>query len=61
MRTEATGQFSDITVPEKTIFAMGDNRSVSMDCRVFGCVPLERIEGNVVMRFWPLNKIGGVD
>lgn len=60
VRTEATGQFSDIIVPENTVFAMGDNRNVSMDCRVFGCVPIERIEGNVVIRFWPLNKFGTV-
>ena len=60
VKTEATGQFSDIIVPENTVFAMGDNRNVSMDCRVFGCIPIERIEGNVVIRFWPLNKFGTV-
>lgn len=58
--TEATGYFCDITVPEKTVFAMGDNRAVSMDCRAFGCIPLEKIESKVALRFWPLNKFGTV-
>lgn len=58
--TDVTGYFCDIVVPEKTVFAMGDNRSVSMDCRAFGCIPLEKIESKVALRFWPLNKFGTV-
>ena len=49
------------TVPEGYIFAMGDNRAGSSDCRAFGCVPIERVEGKVSLRIWPLNKFGGVD
>ncbi len=52
--------FTDFTVPEKCVFAMGDNRTGSTDCRAFGCIPLEKIEGKVLFRFWPLNKFGGV-
>lgn len=59
--TIATGLFNDFTVPENTVFAMGDNRTVSMDCRAFGCIPLDKIEGKVAIRFWPLNKIGKVE
>ena len=58
--TNATGYFNDFTVPEGTIFAMGDHRSVSMDCRVFGCIPLNKIESKVWIRFWPFNKFGKV-
>lgn len=55
------GIFFDIIVPENTVFAMGDNRNSSVDCRVFGCIPLDKIEGEVVIRFWPLNEFGFVD
>lgn len=53
--------YTDFVVPENTIFAMGDNRSHSTDCRNFGCIPLEKIESTVAFRFWPLNKFGGVE
>lgn len=55
------GVYSDFVVPENCVFAMGDNRTQSTDCRVFGCIPLEKIEGKVWIRFWPLNKFGHVD
>ena len=59
--TEPTGVLNDFVVPENTVFAMGDNREGSKDCRAFGCIPLERIESKVVIRFWPLNKFGKVE
>ena len=58
---DAEGMFSDIIVPENTVFAMGDNRNSSVDCRAFGCIPLERIEGKVLIRFWPLNEFGKIE
>ena len=58
VKTEATGVFNNFIVPKGYIFLMGDNRSGSMDCRNFGCIPVERIESKVVFRFWTLNKIG---
>ena len=60
VKTERAGEFYDLTVPEGYIFAMGDNRSRSRDCRAFGCVPLEKIESKVAIRFWPFNKFGKV-
>ena len=53
--------FDDFTVPENSVFAMGDNRNHSTDCRAFGCIPLEKIESTVAFRFWPLNKFGGIN
>ena len=53
--------FNNFTVPENCVFAMGDNRPGSTDCRSFGCIPLDKIEGKVLFRFWPFSKFGGVD
>ena len=53
--------FDDFIVPENCIFAMGDNRNHSTDCRSFGCVPLEKIESTVAIRIWPLDKWGKVE
>jgi len=52
---------TDFIVPENCVFAMGDNRSHSTDCRAFGCIPLEKIESKVAIRIWPLNVWGKVD
>ena len=51
----------DFVVPENCVFAIGDNREGSKDCRSFGCIPLEKIESTVVIRFWPFTKFGKVD
>ena len=53
--------FDDFVVPEHSVFAMGDNRNHSTDCRAFGCIPLEKIESTVAIRIWPLNKWGKVE
>lgn len=58
VKTEATGVFNNFIVPKGCIFLMGDNRSGSMDCRNFGCIPVEKIESKVVFRFWPFDKMG---
>ena len=50
----------DFVVPEGTLFLMGDNREKRMDCRSFGCIPMERIESKVAIRIWPLNLFGEV-
>lgn len=45
--------FNDFIVPEGYVFAMGDNRENSVDCRELGCIPLDKIEGIVICRWWP--------
>ena len=47
-------------VPEGTYFLMGDNRLNSLDSRAFGCVPKEKLEGRVLFRISPFNKIGKI-
>lgn len=59
--TERTGPYYDFVVPEGYIFAMGDNRKDSIDCRAFGCIPIEKVESKVAFRFWPFNKFGKVN
>lgn len=61
VKTTASGVFTDFVVPENYVFAMGDNRDESTDCRSFGCIPLEKIEGRVVLRFFPFNRFGKVE
>ena len=58
--TSSSG-LTDFIVPEGYIFAMGDNRPRSTDCRAFGCIPVDKVEGVVTLRFWPLNLFGPVN
>lgn len=46
-----------IVVPEKEVFVMGDNRNNSFDSRMFGTVPINKIEGKIFLRLYPLNKV----
>lgn len=53
--------FNDFIVPEGYIFAMGDNRANSTDCREIGCIPLDKVEGIVSFRFWPFSNFGKIE
>ena len=52
-------EYPKVTVPEGTVFVMGDNRNNSDDSRFadVGFVPLDLIKGKAVVVFWPLDNI----
>lgn len=55
---EPYDNFGPFTVPENTIFGMGDNRDNSADSRAFGPIPLENLEGRASFIFYSNNGEG---
>ncbi len=54
-------EYSDVIVPENTLYVMGDNREQSKDSRSFGCIPYDRVNGYIVCRIWPFSEFGTID
>ena len=48
--------FGPVTVPENTVFTMGDNRDNSHDGRYWGFVDLDIVKGKAFMIYWSWNK-----
>lgn len=48
-------------VPAESYFVMGDNRTDSGDSREFGPVKRSQLVGRAFARYWPPDRIGGVD
>ena len=46
------------TVPEGSLWVMGDNRENSADSRYFGTITETSVYGRAIMVFWPLEDIG---
>jgi signal peptidase I len=49
------------TVPEGSIWVMGDNRTNSLDSRYFGVVSQKELIGRALFRFLPLDRFGAID
>ena len=47
-----------VTLDKNYYMAMGDNTTNSLDSRFFGYVAEDRIKGNLLLRWWPLNRVG---
>jgi signal peptidase I len=43
-------------VPKSSIFALGDNRNISIDSHVWGSVPMENVIGKAILVYWPPNR-----
>ncbi|NQJ73282.1 signal peptidase I [Streptococcus suis] len=50
-----------VTIPEGQYYLLGDDRLVSLDSRSVGTFARDKIKGEVVFRFWPVNRVGTVD
>ncbi|NKF32132.1 signal peptidase I, partial [Pseudomonas sp. BGM005] len=65
--TAASNEAFDITVPEGSLWLLGDNRDRSRDSRAHqdlpsgGFVPLVNVVGKAFLTTWPLDRLGTID
>jgi signal peptidase I len=48
---------NDWTVPEESLFVLGDNRNQSSDSHSWGYVPMDYVIGKAEFIYWPLEEI----
>jgi signal peptidase I len=50
-----------VTVPEGSVWLMGDNRPESGDSRFFGPRPVDTVRGRAFWTYWPLGRFGSLE
>ncbi|MDR0451326.1 MAG: signal peptidase I [Treponema sp.] len=53
-----SGNMERLVLGEDECFVLSDDRSNTNDSRTWGPVPLKRVSGKALFRYWPLNRLG---
>ena len=56
MKFSTRDNLPKITVPEHSLFVMGDNRDNSHDSRFWGFVDLKAVKGKAFVIYWSWNR-----
>jgi signal peptidase I len=58
---QSAGSHTNLTVPQRQYFVLGDNSTNSLDSRFWGCVPAVNVMGRIWFCYWPPSRFGAVE